>query len=61
MFYFQEQIQTIIKPCFYPQLCQFLMKIIKVINQVCTCIKTSVEEDNFLREGWGCVNLMIFI
>ena len=30
-------------------------------NWVCTCIKTSVEDDNFLREGWGCVNLMIFI
>ena len=24
------------------------------------CIKTSAE-DNLLREGWGCVNLMIFI
>ena len=22
---------------------------------------TSAEDDNFLREGWGCVNLMIFI
>ena len=21
----------------------------------------SVEDDNFLREGWGCVNLMVFI
>jgi len=21
------------------------------------CVKTSVEDDNFLREGWGCVNL----
>ena len=21
----------------------------------------SVEDDNILREGWGCVNLMIFI
>ena len=27
---------------------------------MCTCVKTSVEDDNFLREGWGCVNLMIF-
>ena len=22
---------------------------------------SSVEDDNFLRDGWGCVNLMIFI
>ena len=56
-FYFQEQIQTIIKPRFYPRLCQFLMKIIPV----CTCVKTSVEDDNFLGEGWGRVNLTIFI
>ena len=28
---------------------------------MCTCIKTSVEDDNFLREGWGHVNLMIFL
>ena len=27
---------------------------------MCACVKTSVEDDNFLREGWGCVNLMIF-
>ena len=37
------------------------MEIIPVINWVCACIKTSVEDDNFLREGSGCVNLMIFI
>ena len=49
------------KASFYPRLCQFLMKIIPVINCVCACAKTSVEVDNFLREGWGCVNLMIFI
>ena len=30
-FYFREQIQTVIKPRFYPRLCQ-LMKIIPVIN-----------------------------
>ena len=53
-FYFREQIQTIIKSRFYPRLCQFFMKIIPVI-------KTWVEDDNFLKEGWGCVNLMIFI
>ena len=40
---------------------QFLMKIIPVINWVSVCVKTSVEDDNFIREGWGCVNLMIFI
>ena len=28
---------------------------------MCAFVKTSVEDDNFLREGWGCVNLMIFI
>ena len=59
-FYFQEQIQTIIKPCFYPRLCQFLMKIIPVIKWVCACVKTSVADDNFLTKGWGCMNLMIF-
>ena len=31
-FYFREQIQTVIKPHFYPRLCQFLMKIIPDIN-----------------------------
>ena len=28
---------------------------------MCTFVKTSVEDDNLLREGWGCVNLMVFI
>ena len=28
IFYFREQIQTVIKPCVYPRLCQFLIKII---------------------------------
>ena len=27
---------------------------------MCAYVKTSVEDNNFLREGWGCVNLMIF-
>ena len=31
-YYFREQTQTVIKPRFYPRLCQFLMKIISVIN-----------------------------
>ena len=31
-FYSREQIQTVIKLRFYPQLCQFVMKIIPVIN-----------------------------
>ena len=35
-------------------------KIIPVINWVCACVKTPIE-DNFLKEGWGCVSLMIFI
>ena len=60
-FFFQEQIQTVIKPHFYPQLCQFLMKIRPVINWVWACIKISVEDDSFLTEGRWCVNLMIFI
>ena len=59
-FKFREQIQTVIKPRFCPRLCQFLMKMIPVINWVCACVKTSVEDDSFLREGWRCVNLMIF-
>ena len=59
-FYFREQMQTVIKPRFYPRICQFLMKMIPVINWVCAGIKMSVEDDNFLTEGWGCVNLMIF-
>ena len=25
------------------------------------CVKTSVEDDNFLRVGWGCANLVIFL
>ena len=32
-----------------------------LINWVCACVKMSVEDDSFLRQGWGCVNLMIFI
>ncbi len=31
-FLLPRQIQTVIKPRFYPQLCQFLMKIVPVIN-----------------------------
>ena len=42
-FYFREQIQTVTKPRFYPRLCQFLMKIIPVINWVCACVKKSVS------------------
>ena len=51
-FYFWEQIQIVIKPRFYLRFCQFLMKMIPVINWVCACIKMSVEDDNFLTEGW---------
>ena len=43
-FYIREQIQTVIKPRFYPRLCQFLMKIIPVINWVCTCVKRPVSK-----------------
>ena len=27
---------------------------------MCACVKTSVEDDNFLREGCECVKLVIF-
>ena len=46
-FYSLKQIQTVIRPRSYPLLCQFLMKIIIVINLVCACIKTSAEDDDF--------------
>ena len=38
---------------FYRRLCQFLMKIIPVINWVCACVKTSVDylTGEFLRFG----------
>ena len=52
-------IQTIIKPCFYPRLCQFVMKIVPVINCMCACIRMSANVDNFPREGRGCVYLMV--
>ena len=48
-----EQTQTIIKPRFYLRLCQFLTKIIPVINCVCACVRTSPEDDNFPRGGAG--------
>ena len=47
------------KPRFCPRLCQFLMKIIPVISCVCACITTSAQDDNFPREGGGCVYVMI--
>ena len=28
-----------------------LIKYIVIVNQVCTCVKMSVEDDNFLREN----------
>ena len=55
-FYSLKQIQTVIRPRSCPLLCQFLMKIIIVINLVCACIKTSAEEDDFsksLKGGGG--------
>ena len=44
-----KQIQTVIRPRSYPLLCQFLTKIIIVINLVCACVKTSAEDDDFQR------------
>ena len=35
------------------------MKIIPVINHVSACIRMSAEDDNFPREGGGCVYLML--
>ena len=52
-------LQTITKPHFYPQFCQFSKKIIPVLNSVCACIRTSAEDDNFSREDGGCVYIMI--
>ena len=46
-FYSLKQIQTVVRPRSYPLLCQFLMKIIIVINNVCACVKTSAEDDDF--------------
>ena len=46
-FHSLKQIQTVIRPRSCPLLCQFLMKIIIVINLVCACVKTSAEEDDF--------------
>ena len=42
---------NVIKPRFYPRLCQFLIKIRPVINWVCACVKTSVQDDNLLSMG----------
>ena len=46
-FYSLKQIQIVIRPRSYPLLCQFLTKIIIVINLVCVCVKTSAEDDDF--------------
>ena len=46
-FYSLKQIQTVIRPRSYSLLCQFLMKIIIVINCVCECVKTYAENDDF--------------
>ena len=45
-FYSLKQIQTVMRPCSYPLLCQFIMKIIIVINLLRACIKTSAEDDD---------------
>ena len=70
-FYSLKQIQTVIRPRFYPLLCQVLKKIIMVINPVCACVKTSAEDGDFQRlskggrggggggGGDGCVSLKI--
>ena len=46
-FYSLKQMQTVIRPRSYPLLSQFFMKIIIVINLVCACVKTTVEDDDF--------------
>ena len=52
-FYSLKQIQTVIRPRFYPLLCQVLTKMIKVIDLVCACVKTSAEDDDFQRLSKG--------
>ena len=47
--YSLKQIQTVIRPRSYPRLCQFLTKIMIVINLVCACVKTSAEDVDFQR------------
>ena len=46
----------VINPRFYPRLCKFLLY---VINSVCACVRTSAEDDNFRRQGGGCVYLLM--
>ena len=46
-FYSLKQIQTVIRPRFYPLLCQFSMKIMIVINLVFECVNASAEDDDF--------------
>ena len=38
-FYFREEIQTVIKPRFYPRFCQFLMK--KLYQSLAECAHAS--------------------
>ena len=45
--YSLKQIQTVIRPRSYPLFCQFLIKIIIVINLLCMCVKTSAGNDDF--------------
>ena len=54
-FYSLKQMQTVTRPRSYPLLCQFLLKIIIVINIVCAYVQTSAEEDDFhsLSKGEG--------
>ena len=52
-FYSLKQLQTVIRPRSYPLLCQFLIKIMKVTNLMCACVKTSAEDDDFQRERKG--------
>ena len=41
--------------------CQFLIKLIPIINCVYACVRTSAEDGNFPREGGRCVYLIIFV
>ena len=52
-FLLAKQIQTVVKPCFCPLLCQFLMSVIIVISPAHACVRMSAEEDDFQREGGG--------
>ena len=59
--YSREQIQTVLKPRFYPRLCQSSVKIITVINRVSACVRAYAENDHFPREFGDVFLMSLFI